>query len=308
MKGLLIINNHDKIEASYATSLQYLEEHGELREKIANALLAYHEIGSLIPQTTTNVLSGHYLPYSESYLELESSLQLCMEGFYKYAFMALRSVLELGILGVYFAVDDREHEEVRPWLASQTKIWFKKALKRIKRLDNYEKFDNRFGLSSRIETTYDSMCAFVHTRGYLHTSQGIAGSNCNKFSIKSFNRYCEVMPSAVSDVIIVLLLKYPIGMQPLPLFEKFGLNAPVGGLLESAEVEAINAILRPEERDFLKQLSDNDPIVRRIKEQIESMPDISKEELKRQSDELYKEMKISTSGMRNRDLDESLNQ
>jgi len=307
MKGPLIINDRDKIEAAYAASLQYLGEQIELQEKITDALLAYHEIGSLIPQTATNVLSGHYLPYSESYLDLESSLQLCMEGFYKYAFMALRSVLELGILGVNFAADDREHEEVRPWLASQTRIRFKKTLKRIERLNNFEKFDDRFGLSKRIETTYDSMCAFVHTRGYLHTSQGIAGSNYNRFSTKSFNRYCEVMPSVVSDVIIVLLLKYPIGLQSLPLFEKFGLNGPAGGFLDSDEVESITAILHPEERNFLKQLSDNDPNVRSIKEQIESMPDISEEELKRQSNELYMEMKISEPGMKNRDRDKSLN-
>src|SRR6266540_640208 len=102
----IIINTHERISAALADSLRYLEKVPDLQQKIADHVWAYHEIRDLVPQTLDNFMSGHYFPFSESYYELENSFQLCMEGFYRYAFDALRSVLELGILGVHFAVDD----------------------------------------------------------------------------------------------------------------------------------------------------------------------------------------------------------
>ena len=86
----LIINDHSKITEVYEKSINYLNNNDSLYEKIAKHLWAYHEIGTLIHQTVENVLSGHYFPYSEAYIHLEKSYQLCLEGFYTYAYFALR--------------------------------------------------------------------------------------------------------------------------------------------------------------------------------------------------------------------------
>lgn len=109
-----VINDHSKISETRSGTVKYLEDHAEPYSSLANTMWAYNEIGDLVPQTLDNIMSGHYFPYTESYYELENSYQLALEGFYTYAFTALRSVLELGILGVYFAIEDEEYEKVQP--------------------------------------------------------------------------------------------------------------------------------------------------------------------------------------------------
>jgi hypothetical protein len=142
----MIINDHAKCEATYLESIEFLEANPELRKRLATYLWAYHEIGNLIPQTLDNLFSGHYFPCSESYYELESSYELTLQGFYTYALVALRSVLELGLLGVYFAVDDREHVDVRPWITSQERTPRRKEIfDQLRRLPAFQTFDDQFG-------------------------------------------------------------------------------------------------------------------------------------------------------------------
>lgn len=282
----LIINDHTKIETAYATSLRYLNEHETLQEKLTIYLKAYHEIGDLVPQTFDNMMSGHYFPYSESYYELENSYELCLQAFYSYAFTALRSVLELGILGVYFAVEDKEHKEVRPWIKSEK--YTPKLSIMLNKIDNLEKFrlfDKRFELVKRIKETKDNLDAFIHTRGYRYSTTALTHANYNRFSDSSLTQYCDAMFSVISQIVIIMLLKYPIGMQPLPLSEKFGLNPPAGGYLEGYQIQVITSILKPEERDYLQRLSDKDPYVRKTVKHFESLPNLSDEEKQQQAEE-----------------------
>src|ERR1019366_2193276 len=73
-----------------------------LLHSIVNVMTAHRELGDLIPQTVSKFGSGHFFPFSESEFELSNSLLLARYGFYRYAFVALRSVLELGLLSVYW--------------------------------------------------------------------------------------------------------------------------------------------------------------------------------------------------------------
>ncbi|MCJ7458665.1 MAG: hypothetical protein MUP17_06720 [candidate division Zixibacteria bacterium] len=290
MKKPFVINDLAKIEAVRNASLEYLENNEGLYEKIATHLWAYHEIGVLVPQTPENFMSGHFFPYSESYYELENSYALCLEGFYTYAFVALRSVLELGVLGIYFAVNDQAHMEVQPWLDSEERTpRFGAALDRLKSLENFALFNRRFDLVKRILEIYDNLSGFVHTRGFSYSSTAHTRSNFNQFSVDTLNRYSNTMFSVVSNSIISMLLKYPIGMQPLPVVEKFGLNIPMGGFLEGDQVDIVTSVIKPEEKVFLKNLSDGDPDVRQIVEYFESLSDLSEEDWKRQIEEFDKE-------------------
>ena len=110
---IILINDHSKIEATYNASIKYLDDHDDIKKDFTTHLWAYHEIGDIVPQTIDNVFSGHFFPYLESYLHLENSCELCLQGFYTYAFFALRSALELGILYVNFALNDKEYEELK---------------------------------------------------------------------------------------------------------------------------------------------------------------------------------------------------
>jgi len=80
-----------------------------------------------------------------------------------------------------------------------------------------------------------------------------------------------------------MVLKYPIGMQGLPLDEKFGFNGPVGGFLQQHQVNLITSLIHPDERRFLQSLSDSDPEVQATAEYIHSLPDLAAEEWERQT-------------------------
>ena len=282
----LIINDHSKCEASYTASQAYLDANSSVQEKLSTHLRTYHEIGDLIPQTLNNLFSGHYFPYAESYYELENSYELALQGFYHYAVIGLRSVLELGLLGIYFAVHDTEHIDVRPWIISQEKTPRRKELfERLQELAAFSAFDGRFQFRKRISDTFDNLDAFVHTRGYRYSSSALTLSNFNQFSEKSLRLYCDLMASVIADVIIAILLKYPIGMQRLFITDKFGLNGPAGGFLEAHQVTLVTSLLLPEERAFLQQLSDQNPDVQKTVRYFESLPDLTAEEWQQQADE-----------------------
>jgi hypothetical protein len=83
----------------------------------------------------------------------------------------------------------------------------------------------------------------------------------------------------------MMLLKYPIGMQNLPLWDKFGLNTPVGNFLDESARAAVLAILDEDVKEFLQNISNNDPTVNEAVRGILAMPDLTEEELRKQSDQ-----------------------
>lgn len=278
----LLINDHSKCIDTYTASKAFLEANKDMSKTIASYLWAYHEISDLIPQTATNFMSGHYFPYAESYYELESSYELALQGFYVYAFTALRSVLEIGLLGISFAVNDTEHLDVRPWITSQERTPNLGAIVRsLKQLSAYQEFDDLFGLSARTMKTFDDLGAFVHTRGYRHSSTALNQANFNRFSEQAFHIYFERLKEVVTHLIITFLLKYPVGICGLPLSEKFGFNDPCG-LLENHQVELISSLLEPNELEWLLKMSENDPGVRAVINWVLGQPSLTSDDLQQQ--------------------------
>lgn len=290
-----LLNDHEKVESTYAAALQYLKAHPTLYKKIASYLWAYYEIGELIPQTLDNFGSGHYFPYSESYCELENSYELALHGFYNHAFAALRSVLELGLLGVYFAVHDTEHIDVRPWFTSQEQTPRRKEIfKRLRELESFQQFDKRFKLEDRILKTFDRLDRYVHTRGARYSGRALRISNVNQFNDKSLRLYFGSMFTVTADLMIIILLKYPIGLQGLPLDEKFGLEGPAGGYLQDNQVRHITSVLVAEERDFLQKISDDNLDVQTTVLAINNLPDLTRDEWEQQAKRLDESIDMGT--------------
>lgn len=288
-----LVNDHSKVETTYAESLRYLLDKPELLKQIATHLGAYNQIGSVIPQTIENFGSGHYFPHTESYYEIEASYEFALQGFYRYSLIALRLVLELGLLGVYFSVDDNDLIEIRPWITSKEQTPRRKEIfKKLLKLPNFQIFDKKFQLQNRVLDTFDKLDGYTHTRGYKFSSSKLLNhANFNRFESQSLQRYCDLMFSVTKDLIVVLLLKHPLGMQRLPLDEKFGMDGPVGGFLQDHEVEFITSIIQPNERDLLQELSDNDVNVQKTVEFINNLPDLTDEQWKKQSQEWDEFMK-----------------
>jgi hypothetical protein len=280
-----LINDMKHIREAYDQSIGYLVRERDTANRIGRLFRAYYEIDDLLPLTLENVTSGHSFPFHESYSHLESAYQLCLHGFYTYALFGLRLGLELGLLTVYFAADDREHEEVRPWILSRERTpSFKTMVSRVSTLPGFVEFDGTFAWSKKMRELYDVLSADVHIRGYKHSATGHARANFNRFSESALGHWVDMLSEVVVGVVEALLLKWPIGLQKLPLSEKFGEDGPAGGLLEGYQVQIVTDILPQEVKALLKKISDQDPKVRTLVQRIELMPDLTPEELEKQQE------------------------
>ena len=279
----MVINNFSQSERAFSQTNAYFEAFPDDQQTIIDHIFAYKEVGSAIPHTTANFMSGHYFPFSESEYELESSFNLVMQGFYGYALVALRSVLELGLLGVYFAAEGRPEADIRPWIESKERTPQRSLLlKKISKLNGWKEFDERFKLRERITQAFNVLDKYVHTRGYEFSSRKLTVANYNNFSLESLKLYSAHLASVTSCVIIVTILLYPLAILPLPVSEKFGHHVPLGGFLEEYQVNKICDVLDPNEVKMLKGISNSHPGVSAISHMIQSMPDLTDEDLELQ--------------------------
>lgn len=293
MRPLLIINDHKKIEGVYQASEDYLKNHKSLVDEIAAYMWAYNEAGTLVPQTPENFGSGHFFPFTESYYELENSFELCKQGFYRHSLFALRCVLELAVIGLYYDKEDQAHVSIQEWLHSKDPTpFFRNVLRDLFSSGYFKRFDEILPIRENFEELYSVLSNYVHVRGYRYSTTGQSWSNFNRFSERAFIRYAQLMKKTVRSNIIMMLLKYPIGMQQLPIWQKFGFNSPVGGILDGSSQEAVLNVLDDSTRTLLEDISNGDPNTRTIVESIFAMPDLTDEELDKQRtewDELMEE-------------------
>ena len=292
-----LINDQAKITAARAETERFVEGHPDIRDTLDRYLEAYCMCMDLYPCTPDNIMSGNLVPYNHSYYQLECSVELAMMGFYGNAFQSLRSVLELGLFAIFITIDDQEHITVKPWLRSQSKTpGLKYMADRLLKLDLFLEYDQRYGLFRRMGETMRQLHRFVHTQGYIYTHYRLSESNFNTFVEKSFKLYCATAEAVVRDLVISLVLRYPIGMQRLPISAKFGLNGPVGGFLEGGQVDTLTQVIPDSEKAFLQKLSDENEQTRNIRRGIEEMPDISDADFDHQADEWKKEHQGTSCG------------
>lgn len=201
-------------------------------------------------------------------IQLENSFELCKQGFYRHSLFALRCALELAVIGLYFDKNDKAHIEVQKWLHSEENTpWFKKeSLKCIFELDNFREFNNEFSLQNDIYDIYSLLSDYVHSKGYHYSTTGQSHSNISQFNELSLLRYVELMKKTVSAMVTMMLLKYPIGMKNLSLWEKFGFDKPSAGFLDESSQQIVLDTLDEKTRDVLSRISNNDQNVK-IKEQ-----------------------------------------
>jgi len=187
---------------------------------------------------------------------------------------------------LYFDKEDQTHIDIQNWLRSDDPTpHFRRSLRCLFELEYFRQFNEMFSLQQEVENMYSSLNDYVHVRGYHYSTRGQTRSNFNQFSDLSLRRYVEFMKKIVKAIVAMMLLKYPIGMQNLPLCDKFGLNPPAGCFLDESSRPVILAILNEDTKGVLQDISDNDPTVNEIVRNILAMPDLTEEQLKKQSAE-----------------------
>lgn len=278
----------------FEASEKYLDINPQLKEKINNLGWCFQSIGKSIPQTMENFWSGHFFPFVESSEELQISFNLVMFGLYKQAFMSLRSALEVGMLSVYYNINDDGHKIVKDWLNSKDtweantprsdKIW--KILKTNK---NIESFDHKLNLKERFEDL-SYLHNYVHTKGYKYSNQlGLKKSNCQTFEEKVFLKWLDAYEKVVIIVATLHMLKYPITSIEYDWDDKVGIDNPFP-ILKSFEIDRIREILPCAYFREIQSIASVDPDTQELLNYIENLPDMTEEEKEQQIVDFDKSM------------------
>lgn len=271
---------------------EYFTANPEIKNKIEKLGWVYHSIGNSIPQTTENFWSGHYFPYVESWDELQISFNLVAFGLYKQSFMSLRSALEVGMLSVYYNINDDGHEVVKDWLSSKDtweantprsdKIW-----KILKSNDNINKFNELFGLEDEFNSL-SFLHNFVHTKGYKYSNQlGIPKTNSQTFEEDIFLKWLNIYQKIIVFIVTLHILKYPISIIEYDWSVKIGIDNPYP-VLEIFEIEKIKDLLPKEYIDELKKIAESDKETQELFDHISNLPDMSETDQELQIIELDK--------------------
>lgn len=295
MKNPVIsINNLDEfILHVLHQSNEYLEAHPALSVPIQKSVCVYRALTDLIPITGDKVFSGHLFPQVEAESELENSIALCKLGFYKHAISALRNLLELGLLSVYWDIEGQSHIEIQEWLKSLEHTPFRKrVLKKLKTHPNIQRFDDKHKVFEKTSTLFKQLSNFTHTKGMHYSNRQLRNSNVNTFNEQSLRIWVQFLNEVVKIVATFHILIYPVGLLYTPLDEKFGLNGPAGGFLRPDQMESIRKFLQGSGIDTLQEISDTCPEAKSLAAWVNERPDITEEELSVQAEQFRNSMKI----------------
>ncbi|MBI5893477.1 MAG: hypothetical protein HZB79_07490 [Deltaproteobacteria bacterium] len=290
-----LIYDFEKSTEVYKITKKFLYDNNYIPE-LENLYLAYRGIGNVIPETTENFWSGHFFPYIDSFEELEISFNLCSMGFYKQAIVSLRSGLELGLLSVYWNLNDDGHKVIKNWLKAQedtprlSQIW-----QYLIKNKNIQLFQKRFDLKKRL-LDLGYLHNYVHTKGWKHSNSiGLLKSNFQTFERKGFEIWFNSIKEIIPVLCILHLLKYPIGIIKYDYSSKFGIDVPSFGRLNECYIYRLEKVIEKDTLKFLQFIALNDNETKNILEWINSLPDITDEESEHQIIEMDK-MEIASMG------------
>ena len=278
----------DKSIEVYDQTKNYLEETG-YKVIVSEFGWVYHSIGDLIPHTTENLWSGHFFPWTESWDEIQVSFNLCLFGFYKQAMVSLRGGLELGLLSVYWNLNDDGHKVIKDWLKSlKDTPRFDDVWKKLEKHPNFQFFQQKHNIKSRL-LALGFLHNYVHAKGYGFSNYlGMSKPNYQTFESKGIEKWLSAYQEVITVLCILHLVKYPIGVIEFDYFSKFGYDIPSFGGLDEGQVARLEKIIGAEVFGYLREVSQNDPTVQNLLSWINELPVMTREDLDKQVIEMEK--------------------
>ncbi len=279
--SLHLLHSDKLIDGILNASNKYLEDNHEVKNKIEEYNWILRSLFDLLPETIENFWSGHVFPVAEAEYELECSIVLCKLGFYKHAIASLRNVLELGLLSVYWDIDNQSHIDIQNWFKSIESTPFRnQVFKRLAKNSNIKTFDDKQEIFKKTADLYAKLSNFSHTRGFGYSSRRLNKhhSNVNSFNEVALNKWLGLAKEVVEIVTIFHILKYPVGLQDTPIWEKFGINIPAGGFLQPSQTERIKKLFSKTTLKDLQEISDNDKEAISMAKWVNDKPDLTEEE------------------------------
>lgn len=293
MKFSPYIYEPDKSIEVYRQTEKYFLDNPEIKKRIEDLGWIYHAVGMIIPQNIENFWSGHYFPYIDSWDELQVSFNQICFGLYKQAFVSLRSGLELGMLSVYFNINDDGHNAVKEWLQSKdTKEadtpYSKTIWKILKQNENIRLFNEKHDLET-VHKNLGYLHSYVHTKGAKHSnSMGILKTNSQTFEPKLILKWLDAYSEIISLVSTLHLLKYPISVIKFDYRKKFGINIPSFGNLEEYNIDKIATILPANYLADIETIAQTDSETQETINEISAFSDMTEEQVEEQMINLEK--------------------
>lgn len=277
----------------YNKTKEFISHNPDIGDKIEELSWIYYSLHNVIPTTMESFWSGHNFPYEESWEELQISFNLICFGLYKQAMVSLRSALELGLLSVYYNINDEGHITVKKWLKSAD---IKEAdTPRIQDVwsilikhDNIKKFQEELNIKDRL-LKLGYLHNYVHTKGYFYSNRlGKIKSNFQTFEKEHIIKWLETFEEVIIIVTTLHLLKYPTGLIRYDYTSKFGIDIPAFSHLNEHEIDRLNKYLPEGYLKLLEEISTNDAEAKSFLEWVNSHPDMSEDDIENQIVEIDK--------------------
>jgi hypothetical protein len=287
MKFSPYIYEPDKSIEVYKETEKYFDANPEIKKRIEDLGWIYHTVGMIIPQNFENLWSGHYFPFIDSWEELQVSFNQICFGLYKQAFVSLRSGLELGMLSVYFNINDDGHNSVKEWLESKDKKeadtpYAKTIWKILLQNNNIKTFNEKHDIET-VHKKLGYLHNYVHTKGSKHSNRmGLIKSNSQTFEAKLISKWLDTYTEIISLISTLHLLKYPISVIRFDYSKKFGIDIPSFGNLEEYNIDKIATILPENYLNDIEAIAQADTVTQEIIKEVGSFPDMTEEQLEEQ--------------------------
>jgi hypothetical protein len=200
--------------------------------------------------------------------------------------MSLRSGLELGLLSVYYNINDDGHEVVQNWLKS-IDSWESNTPRtdKIREILNSNQNIKDFNEKLKFRDHFDKLSFlhnYVHTKGYKYSNKlGIMKSNFQTFEEKSFLKWLNTYQEIVIIVTTLHLLKYPIGIIKFDWDKKVGIDNPFP-VVGEIEIEKLEKLLPKEYIIEIKKIAEKDEITQDLFAHIEKLPDMTELDVEEQ--------------------------
>ena len=255
---------------------------------IDRAIRVFGYLERLLPQTVYNFGSGHDFPIRAAHFELQNSVALTQRGMYRYAFIALRSALELGLISAYYNRLSDAHDQIQSWLQSTEMTPHNGALKTgLLEIRNMPEFDKQFDWFVRLSELRGELNKHTHSMGYDYSS---SGSNWKsqfahqrslpmRLSFSGFaganklilDKWLSALEAVVKTVAVPHVLLYPIAMHEADVADRVGSIGFSTGTLDGRSSAELCAVFDSEERSYLQSLCAQDADAAKLLTQINSL-------------------------------------
>jgi hypothetical protein len=272
-----------------------------IADQIRHLASGYSLTHRALPETTDEILSGHHFPWFESQTDMQISFNLTTFGYYKAAHGALRSALDLGLLLVYWSIneDGHSHSALKRWLRSRDSTPFASQVwKRVASHPNFKAFQASFDIAGQFKDI-SGLGDFVHTKGakfsnvlpFPGTSVRIPGQ---QFSEEAVDSWLRRFAATVRFLVTCYLVRYPIGTVRYNWHRKFAVEIPAFGGLPGNWIDILEDLVTPEVFRKITALAKTDLHVEKVMEWVEGLPDLSEQDI---NDQIFEHEKTSVRDM-----------